>query len=149
MNQESGAATHKPLAPTSPTRFSRLFPTTRRGAHTARHAAERWLTDKLTADQPACDDLLATAPLLIAELTANAALHGQVHGRTARLVVMLDATTLRIEVSDARADRLPLRCPDTGGESERGLLLVEALAAEWGVRPYSPDGKTVWATCHR
>ena len=149
MNQESGAATREPLAHTSHTSFSRLFPTTRRGAHTARHAAERWLTHQLPSEEADGGDLLATAPLLIAELTANAALHGQVHGRTARLVVLLDATELRVEVSDARGDRLPVSSPDGGGESGRGLLLVEALAGEWGVRPYHSDGKTVWAVCRR
>lgn len=49
---------------------------------------------------------LATTPaLLIAELTADAGLHGRVRGREARLDVRLDAGELRIEVTDARGDR--------------------------------------------
>ena len=31
----------------------------------------------------------------------------------------------------------------------RGLLLVTALAGRWGVEPYPPGGKTVWAECTR
>ena len=129
--------------------FSTLFPTTRHGAHAARHAAERWLADRLPPEEPGDGDLAATASLLIAELAANAALHGRVRGRGARLVVTLDATEVRVEVTDARGDRLPVKCPDGGGESGRGLLLVEALADDWGVWPHHPGGKTVWAVCRR
>lgn len=32
-------------------------------------------------------------------------------------------------------------------ESGRGFLLVTALADRWGVEPYPPGGKTVWAEC--
>jgi hypothetical protein len=32
-------------------------------------------------------------------------------------------------------------------ESGRGLLLVAALADRWGVEPYPPGGKAVWAEC--
>ncbi|CAL9638058.1 hypothetical protein [Streptomyces griseomycini] len=39
-----------------------------------------------------------------------------------------------------------LRAPDTDSESGRGLLLVTALAADWGVTDRRPGpGKTVWA----
>ncbi|WP_282699380.1 ATP-binding protein [Streptomyces sp. CC219B] len=122
-----------------------LFATTRHGAHAVRHTAERWLAAHLPPD-----GLAATAALLIAELTANAALHGRVRGRAARLDVRLDAGELRVEVTDARGDRWPTpQHPDSGGESGRGLLLVDTLADEWGVRPHHPGGKTVWAVCRR
>lgn len=111
-----------------------------------RHAAERWL-----AEQPqwgcAGDDATATAGLLIAELTANAALHGRVRGRQARLELTLSATTLRIEVTDARGDRLPEPVRAGDRESGRGLLLVASLADTWGCEPHHPGGKTVWAEC--
>lgn len=82
-----------------------------------------------------------TASPSIAELTANAALHGRVQGRDARLALTLTPTTLRIEVTDARGGRLPVRTPDadTDGESGRGLLLVTTLADAWGCDP--PPGR--------
>ncbi|EYT83913.1 regulatory protein, partial [Streptomyces sp. Tu 6176] len=57
---------------------------------------------------------------------------------------------VRIEVTDARGEQLPTtppypEGPSTEAESGRGLLLVEALADRWGVQPYPPGGKTVWA----
>lgn len=51
--------------------------------------------------------LATTAAFLIAELTANATLHGRVRGREARLDVRLGAGELRIDVTDARGDRWP------------------------------------------
>ncbi|MEU3036538.1 ATP-binding protein [Streptomyces griseoaurantiacus] len=151
MNQETVTA---PGEPTVITRhFRTLFPTTARGAHGARHAAERWLAaqqDRPEADA-ADDDDMATASLLIAELTANAAVHGRVRGRDARLALTLTPTTLRIEVTDARGDRMPVRPreADADGESGRGLLLVTTLADTWGCEPHHPGGKTVWAECAR
>ncbi|WP_308409370.1 ATP-binding protein [Streptomyces pinistramenti] len=127
-----------------------LFVTTRHGAHAVRHAAERRLAAHLPLGDAGPDDLATTAALLIAELTANAVLHGRVPGREVRLDVRLDASELRIEVTDARGDRWPApQNPDSGGESGRVLLLVEALADDWGVRPHHPGGKTVWAVYRR
>ncbi|WP_313904711.1 ATP-binding protein [Streptomyces sp. SLBN-118] len=68
---------------------------------------------------------------IVAELAANAALHGRVAGRDFRLAVRLtDMGTVRIEVTDTRADLLPhaTEGPLPEGESGRGLLLVEAYA---------------------
>ncbi len=130
-----------------------MFPTTAHGAHTARHAAERWLAAQQGRPEPADDDSTATASLLIAELTANAALHGRVRGRNARLALTLTSATLRIEVTDARGERLPAPTPaadaDSDGESGRGLLLVASLADAWGCESHHPGGKTVWAECAR
>lgn len=132
-----------------------MFPTTARGAHDARHAAEHWLATQQGWPEAATagDDSAATASLLIAELTANAALHGRVRGRNARLALALTPATLRIEVTDARGERLPaptsVADADSEGESGRGLLLVASLADAWGCEPHHPGGKTVWAECAR
>lgn len=47
-----------------------------------------------------------------------------------------DAGTVRIEVADTRADRLPRapERPEPDAESGRGLVLVEAFADRWGFR---------------
>lgn len=82
---------------------------------------------------------------VVGELAANAALHGRVPGRDMRLVLRDDGVTLRIEVVDARGDRLPVVRRDPGGESGRGLLLVAALADRWGVLAGPGPCKTVWA----
>ncbi|WP_055695628.1 ATP-binding protein [Streptomyces prasinopilosus] len=149
MTQETVTAPGEPTVGTA--HFRTMFPTTAHGAHTARHAAERWLAAQQGRSEPADDDSTATASLLIAELTANAALHGRVRGRNARLALALTPATLRIEVTDARGERLPAPTPvaDADGESGRGLLLVASLADAWGCEPHHPGGKTVWAECAR
>ncbi|MES4887849.1 ATP-binding protein [Streptomyces sp. NPDC096012] len=151
MNQETVTAPGEPTVASG--LFRTLFPTTPHGAHTARHAAERWLAAQQGRPETVAldEDSADTAALLIAELTANAARHGRVRGREARLTLTLTPATLRIEVTDARGDRLPAPPPDThtDGESGRGLLLVAALADAWGCEPHHPGGKTVWAECTR
>jgi hypothetical protein len=48
-------------------------------------------------------------------------------------------------VSDSYQWRMPeLRTPTLDDLSGRGLVIVDAIAAKWGVRPRDP-GKTVWA----
>lgn len=85
---------------------------------------------------------------VVAELSSNAVLHGRVRGRDFRLVLRLHTDgTLRIEVTDARGDRVP-RIPDSvavDAESGRGLRLVAAYADRWGVDEAPPNCKTVWA----
>ncbi|WP_203729697.1 ATP-binding protein [Streptomyces sp. SID12501] len=87
----------------------------------------------------------------VAELAANAALHGRVQGRDFQVALTLDTATgtVRIAVADARGEQLPLLRADfatpVDSESGRGLLLVAGLADRWGREPYPPGGKTVWA----
>lgn len=131
-------------------RFSQLFSSTRRGAHLARLLSVRQLVDWGWGRE---SEALATAALVVGELTANAALHGRVAGRGFRLTLTPHPdpwapSRLRIAVSDCRGERAPARlAPATAQESGRGLLLVEALADCWGVMPRLPSGKTVWAEC--
>ncbi|MEU5437606.1 ATP-binding protein [Streptomyces sp. NPDC020719] len=129
---------------TPATEFVRRFSSTRRGASSARKVAlgqlDAW-------GVPHGSERSDAAALVVAELTANAVLHGHVPGREFELRLVL-GTVLRIEVTDTRAERLPSRPgPEVVGgcaESGRGLLLVAALAMAWGVEERVP-GKTVWA----
>ena len=121
-------------------RFAVQLSATRRGARLARLLAERQLDDWGVP--------FASAVQVVAELTSNAVLHGYVRGRDFRLGLKLCADgTLRIEVTDARGDRVP-RIQDpvvADAESGRGLRIVEAYAARWGVDEAPANGKTVWA----
>ncbi|PWI45991.1 ATP-binding protein [Streptomyces sp. ICBB 8177] len=118
---------------------------TRRGARLARQmAAERlaawgWPYDSVVSRDCA---------LLVAELATNAVLHGRVPGRDFLLRLTVGGGTVRVEVTDARAELRPAPAhgPDTvppEAEGGRGLLLVAALASRWGVTD-EPPGKTVW-----
>ena len=78
-------------------------------------------------------------------MATNAALHGRVPGRDLRLLSRDNGVTLRIEVTDAQGDRLPVLREEPYGESGRGLLLVDALADRWGILPGPGPCKTVWA----
>ncbi|MFC9544318.1 ATP-binding protein [Streptomyces sp. NPDC056956] len=118
---------------------------TRRGARLARLLAVTELRSWGVSQ-----DLTERAELVVAELTANAVLHGRVPGRCFRLTLALGpaAGRLRIEVSDARGDLHPLPRPtdtDPLGTTGRGLTLVTALADHWDCVPYPPSGKTVRA----
>ncbi|GHD93887.1 hypothetical protein GCM10010508_52410 [Streptomyces naganishii JCM 4654] len=121
--------------------FSVPLSATRRGARLARLlAVERLRAWGLPLDP---------ARLIVAELAANAALHGRVPGRGFRLTLCVPRpTVLRIEVTDTRGDRLPVTprpSTDSPAESGYGLLLVEELASHWGIRNGPAPAKTVWA----
>jgi len=120
--------------------FAVQLSATGRGARLARLLAERQLADW---GEPYED-----AAQVVAELASNAVLHGRVPGRDFRLRLRLRPDgTLRIELTDARGDRIP-RVPDPVSdvtESGRGLRIVTAYAAHWGVEEAPPSAKTVWA----
>lgn len=137
-----------PNCPADERVLRRLLPATRPGARRARLVARAALRD--WGSPPPVTE---RAEHLVAELAANAVLHGRVRGRGFRLGVGLALApeqrsgVLRVEVTDARGERAPqdraARRPDA--ESGRGMLLVAALADRWGCEPFPPGGKTVWA----
>ncbi|MFA3837108.1 ATP-binding protein [Streptomyces aureus] len=83
---------------------------------------------------------------VVAELAANAVTHGRVSGRDFRFTLLATHGVIRIEVTDTRGERVP-ELGHPGGEEEtgRGLQLVDALAARWGVTPGPAPRKTTWA----
>ncbi|MFG2194248.1 ATP-binding protein [Streptomyces sp. NPDC048639] len=83
--------------------------------------------------------------VVMSELIANAVLHAS--GEGGHILVALSlGTRLRAEVTDADFLHEPaLQFSGATDEGGRGLLLVHALSADWGVRSYPPLGKTVWA----
>ncbi|MFG3101313.1 ATP-binding protein [Streptomyces sp. NPDC048182] len=133
-----------PQLDTSVHSFTQLLSPTRRGARLA-----RLLGATALSAWGAPPELTERAELVVAELAANAVLHGRLPGRDFRLTLVYDPDGGRVgvEVTDARGDRLPSPvAPDapleTGG---RGLLLVAALTDHWETVPYPPGGKTVRA----
>lgn len=129
--------------------FAQRLSATRRGARLARRLATHHLTLwGIPYGSPASD----TVALVVAELAANSVLHGRVPGRDFELRLLYDpvAEAVRVEVSDTHPAR-PKPARPTDGEDPadggRGLLLVEAVAARWGVEERSGPGKTVWADC--
>jgi serine phosphatase RsbU (regulator of sigma subunit)/PAS domain-containing protein len=91
-------------------------------------------------------DAVDTAALLVSELVTNALSHG--HAPCSLRVQFLEPDTLEVSVQDADATLPTLVHPDRMSEHGRGMLLVDALAARWGIRPV-PGGKQVWFTLVR
>ncbi|MDG9707648.1 ATP-binding protein [Streptomyces sp. DH10] len=131
-----------PAQITAPTHhFAVQLSATRRGARLARLLTERQLDD--------WGEPYEAAAQVVAELASNAVLHGRVLGRDFRLRLTLRRAdrTLRIEVTDARGDRVPrLPAPaEQFAEGGHGLRIVQAYANRWGVVEAPAHGKTVWA----
>jgi anti-sigma regulatory factor (Ser/Thr protein kinase) len=94
-----------------------------------------------TASDVLGEEGLATAELLTSEVVTNALLHGR---DAPRLVVACRGHTVRVSVEDADP-RWPTR--QSVAETElrgRGIALVDALAAAWGVERLDQVGKRVW-----
>ncbi|MEV8566039.1 ATP-binding protein [Streptomyces sp. NPDC051322] len=124
--------------------FVQRFSATRRGARLARRLATHQLNGwGFPYGSPTSDSVA----LLVAELAANSVLHGRVPGRDFELRLLYDrgAGVVRIEVSDTHpAQPVRVRRPEDA-DGGRGLVLVEAVAARWGVKERVGPGKTVFA----
>ncbi|MFG2997718.1 ATP-binding protein [Streptomyces sp. NPDC048340] len=127
--------------------FTQRFSATPRGARLARRLAQAQLDLwGVPYGCPLSDDVA----LVVAELAANAVLHGRVAGRDFEVRLAYDRRrTVRVMVSDTCGDRVPPDGPAPAvpwvAEGGRGLAVVRALARDWGVSPRVP-GKTVWAS---
>ncbi|MFJ2716775.1 ATP-binding protein [Streptomyces sp. NPDC087437] len=126
--------------------FTQRFSTTRRGARLARLLAAHQLTEW---GHPRGTEAHDTVVLVVAELAANAVLHGRVPGRDFALALSFEEgrDVVRIEVTDTHPARPARMAPGPDGDGGRGLVLVDALAVDWGVRDRLGPGKTVWAEC--
>ena len=105
----------------------------------APRAARAFLADHLGALDP---DTAYTAALCASELVTN----GVLHARTPLVLgVTLGNQRVLVTVADRAAGTPQPPPPDDERPSGRGLMLVDTLAAQWGVTD-APDGKTVWFT---
>lgn len=130
--------------PTTADVFVQRFSSTRRGARLARILAACQLD---AWGVPYGAPLSEAVTLIVAELSANAVLHGLVPGRDFALRLLRDRASgrVRVEVSDTHPARPVRLTPSSADDGGRGLLLVGALATRWGVTERPGPGKTVWA----
>jgi anti-sigma regulatory factor (Ser/Thr protein kinase) len=89
---------------------------------------------------PLAPHLLDDALLLVSEIVTNAVKYG---GAPVRLEVDCDDSGILVAVEDTNPVMPKPRRRDPRRHSGRGLLLLERLAAEWGVRR-TEAGKQVW-----
>lgn len=87
------------------------------------------------------DGALDVAELLTTELVANVVTHAHTD-MTVRACI--NAGSLRIEVDDDSPVLPEVGHPTAESEHGRGMLLIAALADEWGAQPHLGDSKTVW-----
>ncbi len=103
-------------------------------------AGRSFVVDNLTTWD--CASAADDARLLVSEILTNAVQHAE-----GPLVLHLRRTTteLAIEISDLSPHLPQPRLAAQDDESGRGLILVDAVADSWGVRP-DERGKTTWFT---
>ena len=105
-------------------------------------SARHWVLDR-AGEAGVADETLAVVELLTSEIMTNAVVHGTT-GRCVRLVTRAEAGVFEVSVTDD-GPGIPTVChvAPAAAEGGRGLLLVEALATEWGVTEHDA-GKSVW-----
>ncbi|MFJ5308157.1 ATP-binding protein [Streptomyces sp. NPDC088350] len=82
---------------------------------------------------------------IVGELAANAVMHAKGVGEFFEVGLRRRDGVLIVEVSDSHQWQMPeKRDADPEDVNGRGLVIVECLSDNWGVRPRE-FGKTVWA----
>ncbi|WP_433242377.1 ATP-binding protein [Actinomadura nitritigenes] len=113
---------------------------------TAASHARAWMRN-LLGDVDGID--IEDVALVTSELVTNAHEHstaGQSPDGKVRLTATCGPKRLRVEVTDEGGKKIPApRCPDADDLGGRGLVIVDALADDWGHCP-DPEtgGRTVW-----
>ena len=93
-----------------------------------------WLPAVTAEQRAAAEDVL----LVVSELVTNGVRHVETHdGDLVELRVKVEARTVRVEVRDPGRDFRPPRAVEPPPEAlgGRGLLIVDRVAARWGVTP--------------
>ena len=105
-----------------------------------RHARTWVVAEAAHAGAPA--DIQRVVGLLASEVVTNAVKHGPIGGLV-EVQVRRSGDRLRVSVRDEGRGR-PVRLePEPMALSGRGVLLIDRLAAAWGVEP-ERGGKAVW-----
>jgi hypothetical protein len=111
------------------------------GEHSARHIRR---IVRSCLDEWEMAELSDAVELGVTELVASVVPH--VPDR--RCALLRQSAGVRVEVADD-SPQLPVVPTGLSWESEggRGLVLLDAMAAKWGVWPEAGGGKTVWFEC--
>jgi hypothetical protein len=103
--------------------------------------ARRFTLEAVGGVSPQLADAVA---VMVSELAANAVRHTGSHFT---LNIERSEALIRVAVTDAGSGSPIMRNPEPIEPTGRGLQIVQALAADWGVVPApNPPGKTVWFT---
>lgn len=105
-------------------------------------AARRFLREALAAAGFDGDDgdVGDVAELLVSELVSNAVLHAR---SEIEIAVTVLGNTVRVDVQDGSPRGVVRRRHRLDSATGRGLMLVDRMAASWGVQPRE-QGKVVW-----
>jgi anti-sigma regulatory factor (Ser/Thr protein kinase) len=110
--------------------------------------ARQWTADCLRhhlSGDPADLSVIDDAVLCVSELVTNAVHAGC---STIRLQLAIQDSVVRLAVLDDAPGRPAVQPHAPTAASGRGLRLVEAISAQWGVDP-AASGKSVWAELSR
>ena len=89
---------------------------------------------------------LDDALIVVSELVTNAITHAY---SACQVRLSIDETSVRVEVFDEGAGTPDPKPPTSTAEHGRGLHLINALTAAWGIELIPDDGKVVWAEMPR
>jgi CheY-like chemotaxis protein len=109
-------------------------------------AGEARAFTRIVLDRWHASELLDDTLLVVSELVTNAVTHA---GSECELRISVSPGSLRVEVVDhgiGTPDPLP---PSPSRSHGRGLHLIDAVTAAWGVKPEAGGGKMVWAELRR
>jgi CheY-like chemotaxis protein/anti-sigma regulatory factor (Ser/Thr protein kinase) len=106
--------------------------------------ARRFVAERL--EEWGLDSLFDDALLVTSELAANAIMHAE---SECVIRVSLTESTLRIDVLDSGTGTPEPQPRSFTEEHGRGLVLVDAVTAAWGLDMVPGDGKVVWAELSR
>jgi anti-sigma regulatory factor (Ser/Thr protein kinase) len=96
----------------------------------------------LLGQTSAAQDVVDAANLIVSELITNAV---NAECSSSNLTLTCEGEFLRISVLDDGPGSPVLTAAAERDEHGRGLAIIDALAASWGVIDYEDDGKQVWA----
>jgi anti-sigma regulatory factor (Ser/Thr protein kinase) len=104
--------------------------------------ARSWIVGR-ARDARLSDDEVDVVELLAAELIANAMKHGPAGGEV-QVETRNDPDRFGVFVFDDTALIPVLQDPAPDALGGRGILLVDALATDWGYSRMGPSSKAVW-----